>query len=310
MNLYNVVLKNYKENFSKLDHRKFHFASRLYLWFRDVEAEKWLNELKEEYIGDGTEAKFMEKLIELKFELPTRTRPVLLAKRKKYFDSYPQLQHANIGLFRLLFVRTVYGRVFNSVFDSVWERENLSKMRDQLLADTEALKALSTYAINYLYVFDRVVRDNENELPLKAFYNIGVSRYNLKDKDDLRLLIYFFTHCIIGETKFYYRKIPDGKRSIYLKMLKFLEEVITSNYLLINLDNKFEFLVCCRICDYETSLQEKINSEAHASVSEEGFIVDRHNSGPRKNNATFIASEHRNVLYIMSKSEFKPMNLE
>jgi hypothetical protein len=84
-------------------------------------------------------------------------------------------------------------------------------------------------------------------------------------------------------------------------MLDELETVISDNYTAINMDNKFEFLVCCKLAGKQSSLESEIFAEAEYSVSEDGtFIVDRHNSNPQTANSTLDLSEHRNVLFIMA----------
>jgi len=91
-------------------------------------------------------------------------------------------------------------------------------------------------------------------------------------------------------------------------MIHELEEVITDNYADINLDNKFEFLVCARILGYQPKLLERINDEAVGSVSAEGmFLIDRQNNNPQAKNTSFEKSEHRNILFLLSQTPYQPL---
>ena len=128
--------------------------------------------------------------------------------------------------------------------------------------------------------------------------------YDLSDPIQLQLYIYLYTHCVIGESHFYAHAIPERYLPVYRQMLDELETVIEKRFTEINLDNKFEFLVCCRLVGKESSLTRRIDDEAHKSISTEGnFIVDRHNTNPQSANTTLALSEHRNALYIMAMNE-------
>jgi hypothetical protein len=92
-------------------------------------------------------------------------------------------------------------------------------------------------------------------------------------------------------------------------MLARLEQIITEYFPHISLDNKLEFLVCARICSYQTPLFERIYIECEASLSPEGiFLVDTLNDNRLAGTKTFAGSEHRNVLFIMSGSPYTPHN--
>jgi hypothetical protein len=119
--------------------------------------------------------------------------------------------------------------------------------------------------------------------------------------------MYLFTHCIIGDSNFYTQDINPKNRPAFRQMLKILENIIAENFQVINLDNKLEFLVCCRICGYETGLSEPIFNECRESLSDEGhFLVDKHNQNAQDSRQTIAGSEHRNVLFIMSSSLYRP----
>jgi hypothetical protein len=92
-------------------------------------------------------------------------------------------------------------------------------------------------------------------------------------------------------------------------MLRRLETVIRKQFDMINLDNKLEFLVCCRILNYETDLFDRIYRECEGSISPHGtYLVDTLNSSKNTTKASLDGSEHRNVLFIMSTEPYSPKN--
>lgn len=88
-------------------------------------------------------------------------------------------------------------------------------------------------------------------------------------------------------------------------MLRYIEALIADNFILINLDNKFEFLVCCKVLGYSSRLSGQIIAEAEQSFSDSGdFLIDKFNENIYPNKNSFELSEHRNVLFIMSSTAY------
>jgi hypothetical protein len=112
------------------------------------------------------------------------------------------------------------------------------------------------------------------------------------------------THAVIGESRFYARRVRPAQYKLFCKKT---EQLIKDNYFDVSLDNKLEFLVCSQICSYDTSLRKLIEQEVEKSVSWAGnFLVDTHNYfGGSKTRHCLRTSEHRNVLYLMSQKAFK-----
>ena len=79
--------------------------------------------------------------------------------------------------------------------------------------------------------------------------------------------------------------------------------MVAINYFNLSLDNKLEFLICCKLIEYNSFLEEIIAQEAEKSFSPIGnFLVDRLNGyGIKASGKDFFSSEHRNVLYLLSK---------
>jgi hypothetical protein len=67
------------------------------------------------------------------------------------------------------------------------------------------------------------------------------------------------------------------------------------------LDCKLEFLVCAKLVSYTTVLEKVIQAQAESSLSPIGnYVIDR-SFGETHPLNTFSTSEHRNILYLMSK---------
>jgi hypothetical protein len=167
---------------------------------------------------------------------------------------------------------------------------------------------LSSQAINFLYTWAQLNDENEAQLSPERFLSVGQAAYDHSNKLHLQLLMYLYTHCIIGATHFYHRGIPIKQRETYDVMIRELETILEDYYQVINLDNKFEFLVCAAILDYPTKSLERITEEAEHSLAKKGhFLVDRHNTNPQSNNEGFERSEHRNTLFILGNSPYRPL---
>lgn len=303
MSLANQIKNYYFEHIQELSpDKRFHFASRLAAWEGEDRFYDILRECRGDLLPDN-DKQIIKVVDELLTKPQTGTRNAH-ERRQLYFDRYPSLWGIHLALFRLRHWMFVYGYDGRSVFEKFVSKSELKKLCSNILADDDATRNLSTFAINTMYL-TRVLYEESNFDP-GQFINIA-SKYNTNDKTDIQLLIYLYTHCIIGASNFYVSSVPQTERQTYTAMLEELEPVIESNYTNINLDNKLEFLVCCRIVDFESSLYAQIYSECNSSISEKGtFIIDKLNSNKQKNRASFNKSEHRNVLYLMSVSRYSP----
>lgn len=232
----------------------------------------------------------------------------VLHLREPFFAHYPKLTRYIPVLLQVMYMRTVYGIDSREAFADIFPLEEVQTTALQLLADDTALAMLSSQAINFLYTWAQLNNAYEQKLDPTNFLAVGKRQYDRQDKLHLQLLIYLYTHCIIGATHFYYRNIPKEQLPVYQEMILDLEKVIAGNYQDINLDNKFEFLVCARILQYQTGLLDRINAEAAVSVSTEGtFLIDQKNNNPQAKNTSFEKSEHRNILFLLSQSPYRPI---
>lgn len=276
----------------------FHYASRRWLWSRDAWSRECLESMKEWYLGKD-EAEYREKIVSMCANSETvqsvnQRRPY----RQKYYDKHENLSLYNGLLFRYLFAKSLYGVDLRPYIQEQIPDEEFLEVYDQLLRDHDAIRVLSTHAINYFYLLKNylgVEVDPQLFLTLSDEYDHLVASGELKASDVQKLKIYLLTHAIIGESLFYTRPV---RGEIYTEMCRRVEANIEGHYFSVSLDNKFEFLVCAALCGYKTWLRSLILQEAKGSVSWAGpFIVDRDAQAVRH---VVQSSEHRNVLYVMA----------
>lgn len=309
-NISNSIYSYYLQNWDTLPFDKqFHFASRLYLWNQDEAMAERLTVLRATFSHNDKPQDALQQIIANAKASPIHGSKNAAELRRPYFQRYPNLKMYVSVLFRIHFMQAIYGIDAKLMMHSIFGKQALSKLKDDLLADSEALAILSTHAINFLYLYDRVINEDDINLSPDRFLSIGRETYDFSDKLHLQLFVYLYTHCIIGESRFYCRSLPEQHLPVYSTMLEELEQVINDHYDDINLDNKCEFLVCAKIVGQPSRLASKIFDEATRSISPDGtYLIDTHNNNPQIDNVTLDKSEHRNVLYIMANRDFLPLN--
>ncbi len=301
---YEVVLDEYLTSERFLGEKRFHFFSRMYLWTKESRYKEVLDDLRGGYIG-FSEVEYRDRLKHLFVNIPAHGEKMIARERRlKYFAKYPELDAYLAILFKYLFAGTIYDIDLRPYIRELVSDDALIGLKNALERDTDAVRVLSTHAINFLYLVEHYLGRDIAPVDPEALYEIGET-YPEQDASDLK--IYLFTHCIIGASGFYSRNIVPRDLEIYRKMLRRLEAVIGANFREISLDNKFEFLVCANICGFSSELEKRILDEAATSFSPDGnFIIDMENtkSAPDARN-DFAGSEHRNVLYLMSQRPFQ-----
>lgn len=288
--------------------RRFHFASRLYLWRRDALCEQTLRGMRAWFTHDEQPEEAIRTIIAAAKSGPVHGSKNAAALRRPYFEQYPMLKTYVSVLFRIALLYTIYGIDCRHLFHDLFPPQKAEQFARSLGHDGKAISILSTHAINFFYLYNGIILGDTATVDRHRFLAIGRRQYDRNDRIQLQLLTYLYTHCIIGDTLFYYRKLPDSGRNTYLAMLQELELLMRDRFNDINLDNKFEFLVCCRILGYSSSVESMILAEAGRSVSDKGqFLIDRYNANPQTENTTLDLSEHRNVLFIMANGPFTPI---
>lgn len=302
MELKGRVKDYYFEHAQELpDDKRFHFATRIATWDKDPRAFVILREMKDEIVRPGSLEAFLREMIDAE---PKKTINAY-SQRLPYFKIYPQLYGIHSALFRIRHIKSVYGIDETATLYRLISPDRLDDISEKLVNDTDALMVLSTYAINFLYLYKQILRGETGFLDLRRIINLK-DRYDLSDARHIQLLIYLYTHCIIGASNFYTEKVAYGQKE-YAEMLDILEALISDKFDHINLDNKLEYLVAARIIGNLTNLADRIYDECRASVSTQGnFLVDRHNSSAQEDRVTFEKSEHRSVLFIMGTTPYSP----
>jgi hypothetical protein len=306
-NLSNSIYSYYVTRFDELPFDKqLHFASRLYLWSSDSFGAQKLSGLREQVTNGNDPAQALRTVYNNAMATIFHGSKNAAELRAPYFEKYPEIRAMAMVLFRLTFLDSIYGLDTRATFFDLFDKTSIEDVLARLHADHEAIAILSTHAVNVFYLYNRVVLRSETFDP-RFFLKIGDTQYDLDNSIHLQLFIYLYTHCIIGESCFYARKIPAQHLDAYHHMADDLEQVLAGHFASINLDNKFEFLVCCRLLNRTSHLEDRIFEEAAQSVSDTGtFLIDRHNRNPQINNVTFDLSEHRNVLYLLANRVFAP----
>ncbi len=318
-NLCDSIESYYKKRIDQIPTEAFHFASRLWLWSGDDWARRQLDGLQNYYIG--TTQKEIDKTIQKIIFSESGTKLGVNQKsnyRKDAYAKYDKLPSYNALLYKALFCDTLYGiDVRPNIKKYVSDKEFIS-LFTELVEDKEAVCLLSTHAINYFYLLKYYFKDKislssavlvspDEILGLLPYYKTLEKSGKIDRERSLKLQFYLLTHLIIGESRFYSKKVRLAPfKAVFSK----LEQMISDNYFDISLDNKIEFLVCGQICGYESKKRGLIEQEAKKSVSWAGnFLVDSSspNCGSRTVDCLRIA-EHRNVLYIMSQKQFTQDN--
>jgi hypothetical protein len=288
------VLDSYEKNMSSLSNGKqFHFNSRMFLWTRKAYYKKKVSALEKTLLDNLDEV--MESAKNPTAEYPKK----FLAQRKKAIEKYPWITRYNTLLFKWLFLKTIFKKNIRKKVLATISEETLRKCVRMLLNDPLSLTMLSTLGINFLYLTRGILQERELFSPRELF-NIATENYaNTENHAELKL--YFFTHCIIGESQFYKRRIRNDVKT-YIAMIRASEETLEEHFDSIPIDNKVEFLVTTKLCQIKSVFFNRIQEECEKNFSEDvGFIRE-----PRRpmEKQTLSDAEHRNVLYTMSNLRF------
>ncbi len=302
--LFSVVKNEYDSHIHLLQEKKFHYLSRLFLWTGENMYKKQIDKLQKEYIGINEKESFstLKKL----YESPIDHGSFMPSKKERepYFKKYPHLEPCLNLLFKNLFSKKIYNINLRTSLQKIIDDTMLITLKNNLLQDEDAIRVLSTHAINFFYLLENYLPSNpEVKIDAQQYLKIGTNYTEM----NAELQLYFFTHCIIGASKFYSESIKKEDKKVYLTMLKISEKIIQKNFKNISLDNKFEFLVCAKICGFQSSVEKNIYDEASQSLSPDGnFLIDTKNDKATQiGRNTFVGSEHRNVLFIMSQIPFR-----
>ncbi len=288
------VLSFYIKNMALLsENKQFHFNSRMFLWTRETIYKENIPTLKKVLLGNLDAS--LENSKSPAFEHPKR----FLSLRKNALEKYPWITRYNAVLFKWLFLNTLFKEDIREKILKTLPEKTLQESAQLLLNDPLSLISLSTFGINFLYLAQGILR-NENLFHPKQLLDIA-KEYPVDTQEYAELELYYFTHCIIGESRFYNKPVKSNI-DVYIDMLTVSEEIIKKYFDFVSIDNKVEFLVATKLCLEKSSLSERIQRECEENFSERlGYITEPRRPIEKQN---MTNEEHRNVLYIMSNSEF------
>ncbi|MEF3691955.1 MAG: DUF3541 domain-containing protein [Candidatus Moraniibacteriota bacterium] len=297
----------YKKHFNKLAGKKFHFASRMFLWTKDNKYLKELDKLKEENFGNSDEEfrKIVERILKNKESYKKRVYNNKKV-RKESIDKFPYLGAYNEILFRNMMSKNIFGKDLRFIIKDFVKDEDLIEMRKMLIENKNDFVKLSTFASNYLFFLEEYFEgEKETKVNIKDIFNLikeNILEEKITDIEEIRNKVYLLTHLIIGASGFYAKSIKED-REVFLEILKIAEKIVKKNYFNLTLDVKLELIVCGRMLKVDVEIEKMIKEEANQSLSDiNNFLVDKFNSGKKVSPISFLGSEHRNVLYLMINS--------
>jgi hypothetical protein len=303
MDLAETVKQHYSARFSELPtDKQFHFASRLAAWQNDALAISKLEQLAAYMVPDGSGLKAaLQKILDEKSGLA-----YAYELRRPYFQKYPQLFGIHNAMFRVRHLKEFYGVDARDELVSLVGKDVLSDLYREICRDEPAIRTLSRFAIDYIYLYEIMFEKSRGFDPERL---LGIaSGYDSNSLEQTHLLIYLYTHAVIADSNFYARNVPEERLELYRALLQELESLL-DNRPDIKFDNRFEFLVAARICGFDSRLSDGINRDARQSLDPtDSFIIDKLNGPADVYLNSFAGSEHRNVLYIMSQSAYQPKN--
>lgn len=275
--LYNSVLATYSHHFSELPFKyQFHFASRLYLYLQLPIAKTWLEQLRAEFTADNHPVAALAMLKDFQLE-------------KLSDHPEKELHLLERLLFRALFLETIYELPGSAALLKITPLTDYMSLRDKLLADPAQLVKSSATSVNFLYLLDRFICANDGSLT--NLPKLVRNQLDLSETSHLKRWCYLLTHAVLGESLFYARQIPAEKQIEFHKWFSELETQIIKSQNDLNLDCQYEFLICCQLIGLKTKLILDKPSLM------DGFIIEPLRTGPQ----TLVISEHRNVLFLMTR---------
>lgn len=279
---------------------RFHFLSRCYLWFKDTSYFEQLSAIKEEWWrGFRGACAAVERLGTPEERIYGNTGKMY---RRELLKEYGAIVEYNKFFFKCLFDRTLFaGDAFNANRDRIsWA--HFSALYEKLRTDHHAVFVLSTPAVNFLMLGRYFFGEEVSEVPAQYFLDVGEKAMGDATGKNIDACIYFYTHVIIGLTRFYAEAIPAAELAAAREMLLRVETVLESHFTEASLDHKCEFLVCARMCAYVSPLESRIRKELEQSLSPDGaYFVNTHNRhSAYYSKKTLYGAEHTNVLAIMA----------
>ena len=282
------VRKYYFEHFNELSpEKKFHFAIRMKNFFKISDFD--------EYLTNNQPSKELKPIIENN----NYSRVSNYEMRRPFFEKYAGIYGVEAALFRVHHLLKEYDTDVRNDFLKLYPQEKLYKLADSLLGDKEALKVLSTWAINIIYLTEELFPRNSDAMRQLFDYAISLDSEDI----DATTAVYFYTHLVLCESDYYKKDLNKSKNIEQVKtVLSKCEKEVKDNIDTISLDAAIEFLVCVKMAgmDYKET-EKKIDDLCNKCFENYPYIVNyRRDRNPNSRLYTLNGAEHINALYIMS----------
>ena len=281
------VRNYYFEHFDELSsEKKFHFAIRMKNYFKISDFD--------EYLMNNQPSNNLKEIINNN----DYSRVSNYEVRKPFFEKYVGIYGVEAALFRVYHLLKEYNIDIRNEFLKLYSQEKLYALADRLIDDKEALKVLSTWAINVIYLTEELFPCNRDVM--RQLFDYAIDMDNNKDATTD---IYFYTHLVLCESDYYKKDLSKSKNIERVKtVLSKCEKVVKDNIDTISLDAAIEFLVCAKMAGMGfKETEKKIDGLCNKCFENYPYIVNyRRDKNPNSRLYTLNGAEHINTLYIMS----------
>ena len=216
--------------------------------------------------------------------------------RRPFFEKYPDLFGVEAALFRVHHLLHEYDLDLRDNFVKLYPINKLYSLVDSLMGDPDAIKALSSWAVNTVCLTEELFpreKDVVKELSKKA---LEID----PEKEEPTLFVYLCTHIVICESGFYTKELRNSRNlEILNELLNKCAEIILKHLGEISLDALVEYLVCCKMAGVEQNdLRDRIAQICKNNRAGTPYLINRKRG--KKYLCSLDGAEHINALYIMS----------
>ncbi|MEP7103538.1 MAG: hypothetical protein ABI721_02410 [Candidatus Dojkabacteria bacterium] len=276
--------------------KRFHLLSRLYLSTRNSKYKKLLNLYKSDLIPTNLE-EFLKELLNNNYI----DRHLLVeGKRSQYLQEYPEISKYNKVFFLNFFLKQIYGIKIARIINKDLNKIQVLAYFNKLILDPDALRILSSVAVNFLFQANRYLKLNKEKKLLNIIFRIVKNiDFNRMDDIEKKQLAYMVTHTIINISDMY-SNLAINNPDMCEGLLLHLEEKMMPSIDSFTVDVLIELLVCWKLLDRK-SKYEKILLEIvlNAYKSETHYLVESKYEITHAVMNDLNGSEHRNILFIL-----------
>lgn len=299
------IEREYFQNFNRLSQMsQYHLLNHLYLWNGHTESASQLPAFKSSFYGNSNLVRDrMTHLYDSAPKLPIKNAAEL---RLPYLKMYPSVRSSALVMLDALYANSLFGLDVRPILKEIMPA-NIDSVFHKLKNDYTATFYLSTYGVNFLYLYDKYFC-RANTLKTEQILRV-IATHELTSDQEFVLHCYYLTHTIINESSFYSQPLSETSVTQFREHLEIIDKCLLNSSMrdMLNLDCKLELLVCAKMCAVELTSKQAILSEAMSSVSADGtFLIDRHNKVGQYSHSDLDKSEHRNALFLMSQLEYDP----